>query len=146
MLRPAQTYYPMRLDTTEEVPVVLESILGTSQVLFPRVRIVNKSPVASIQFVLEETEDLGYSSDPLISGKTTVLRLQRTLAPGEVVWHDFTVAFLSQDADAFPALSHTLKVTNLASTPSVQDIISFTIYGLYEDPTRSSPKSVFSVT
>jgi hypothetical protein len=157
MLRPVSITVVVVLRDTSAQAIALEQLLPVGVIQQPKLRLANvNTDTNPANVLLVETEDLGYTNDPLNSGTNSVTRLQTSLAPGTVLWHTFGVPFLESpiqqqrlvaQATRVPQVYHTLTLANpslLTPVPSVAVRVS--IYGLYDEivrPSQVNPTSVF---
>lgn len=135
MLVPYRFYQPYRLSDSSTKTFIVEGYLN-QVVMDSKLRLTNRSGFAPIQVDISETENLGLSADPLLTGQVTVKRVSYTLNPGCVVWHTLSVPFIepySQTNSTIPSMFHTVSVRNLAASPTIDDVLGVSLYGVYED-------------
>lgn len=134
MLVPFRAYQPFRLSTIVPATATIEGLMS-QPVMFCKVRLQNRSSSAVLEVSIDEVENLGLSADPLYTGQFTTRRLQIALSPGEVVWHDFGPPFLepyNQTVSNIPTIYHILTAANQAVSPTINDVLAMSLYGVYE--------------
>lgn len=142
MLVPFRSYQPFRLADSAPQTFIVEGYLN-QVIMDARLHLTNRSSFATLQVDITETENLGLSADPLMTGSTTVSRVSYRLAPGGVLWHAVSVPFIepySQTNATIPSMYHTVTVRNLAAVPTIADILGVALYGVYEDVYNGQPR------
>ncbi len=143
MIVPFRFYQPFRLSDSVAQTLIVEGYLNQT-VVQPRLHLTNRSSFATLQVDITETENLGLSADPLLTGQTTVARVSYKLPPGGALWHAVSVPFLepySQTNATIPSMYHTVRIQNLAASPTVDDVLGVALYGLFEDAYGNQSRS-----
>lgn len=142
MLVPFRSYQPFRLADSVAQTFIVEGYLN-QVVLDARLHLTNRSAFATIQVTITETENLGLSADPLLTGSTTTTRVSYQLKPGGVLWHAVSVPFIepySQTNATIPSMYHTVRIQNLAASPTIDDVLGVALYGVFEDAYGNQPR------